>query len=113
MQGGLLMRNSRKLVVLLWSVIAVLVIGGGIAGYLLAHKVDQLTLDNSDLVDSNASLRRQLHELQASASPSPSPSPSPSATSTPSTTVTPKASAAPSATPTPTPVVTPKSKSNL
>jgi cell division septum initiation protein DivIVA len=86
----------------------VLVIGGAIGGFLLAHKLDQLNQDNSDLTGSNDSLRAQLREAQATPSPTTSPSPSASVTPAPST------SPAVSATPTPAPTKTPaKSGSHL
>lgn len=97
---------------LLWGVIAILVIGGSIGGYLLAHKIDELSQENTDLTNRNAGLSLQLQAAQASATPEPSASPSASAT--PAATATPKASTTPAATPTPTP--TPKksgSGSNL
>lgn len=87
------MRDSRKIVYLLWTVIAVLVVGGAVGGFLLAHKVDQLTTENAELSGNNESLRNQL--LQAKATPPPSESPSPSG------------SPAPTASPSPTPTATP------
>lgn len=101
------MRDSRKLVMLLWSVIAVLVIGCGVGGYLLAHKVDQLSTDNTDLSDSNDSLRQALSSARAELSASPTPSPSATPKASASATPTPSASPSASATPTPSPAVKP------
>lgn len=81
-----------------WVVIAVLVIGGGIATYMLVHKTD----DYKDQVDSQqgslSSLRKQVDELRH---PTPTPpDPLPEATANGPAGATP--------TPTPTPAATPK-----
>lgn len=87
------MRDSnRKVIVLLWTVIAVLVVGGGIIGFMLVHKADELSDSNNDLNGNNLSLREQLRQAKASPSPSveplpvagnPTPTPSPSPTASP------------------------------
>jgi len=89
---------NRKVVFLLWTVIAVLVIGAATGGFLLVRKMDDLTQTNSDLSDSNDSLQRQLQDAKSatpSPSPSPSASPSPTASASPSPTVKPSPSASP------------------
>jgi hypothetical protein len=89
--------TNRSVIYLLWTVIASLIIGGVIAGYIVVHRADELNQSNTDLTNTNATLHRQLDEAQAKlASPSPSPSASPTASP----------SASPSTTPTPT--ATPK-----
>jgi len=99
------MRSSnRNLIYLLWTVIAVLVVGGSIIGFMLIHKADELSGTNNDLTGDNASLREQLRQAKATPSPSPSPTPDYSASAAP----TPSASPSP----TPTPTATPHSSSN-
>ena len=83
-----------------WLVIAVLIIGGAIGGYLMYHKLSDLQDTNTTLQGERDDLRNQLNQAQAAASASPSPSPSPSPTATPSPTHTPL----PVTTHTPTPV---------
>jgi flagellar basal body-associated protein FliL len=61
--------HSRKLILLLWTVIAVLVVGGVVGGGLLVNKVEQLSLANLALNGDNASLKRQV--VQAKATPKP------------------------------------------
>ena len=89
---------NRKVIYMLWTVITILIIGGGVIGYMLYHKADELTQTNEELNGNNLSLREQLR--QAKASPSPSATPIPTATPTPSPTA--------SATPSPTASATPK-----
>jgi outer membrane murein-binding lipoprotein Lpp len=98
--------RERKLVFLLWTVIVVLVVGGVIGGFLLAHKVDELSQDNFDLNGSNDSLRNQLKQAKASPTPSDAPVVSPSE----SPSASPSATPAATATPTPTPAKTPAPK---
>jgi outer membrane murein-binding lipoprotein Lpp len=73
------MFSERKLIQLLWTVILSLLIGGGIAGYMIIHKADELQQANQELGSANDALR---HQLDDAASPSPSPSPSPTASPT-------------------------------
>jgi hypothetical protein len=96
--------SSRKLVPILWTVIAVLVIGGAVMAYLFVNKVNDLESSNSDLTNDVSDLRNQLQLAQAS----PSPSPTPSATPTPSPQATPTPSKSPAAPRTPTPTAIPK-----
>ena len=93
---------NRKLIILLWIVVAVLVVGSVIGGLMLVHKTDDLNSTNSSLSDDNAHLRSQLQNAQASASASPTPSLTPDATPEPSASVTPAPNPA-SVTPTPQP----------
>jgi len=86
---------NRKLIILLWIVVAVLVAGSAVGGIMLVHKTDDLNDTNSSLSDDNAHLRNQLQQAQTQASASPSPSLAPDAT--------PEPSASPSVTPVPNP----------
>ncbi|MDF2461382.1 MAG: hypothetical protein K0S68_785 [Candidatus Saccharibacteria bacterium] len=97
------MRDNRKLITLLWTVIAALVIGGAIAFFMIVSKADELNRTNEELTENNESLRRQLLEARESAG---SPSPSPSASATPTPTPTPAATATP--TPSPSPTTSPR-----
>jgi hypothetical protein len=91
--------SQRKLIYLLWTVIAVLVIGGIIGGYLLVSKANDLDTTNQELSGSNDSLRRQLEQAKAT----PSPTETPAASPTPTAVVTPT----PATTKTPVPTKTP------
>src|SRR4051812_13216331 len=95
------MNSNRKLVYLLWLVIAVLIVGTAVGGYLLVRHTNDVDQANEELTNSNASPRRQLQEPRATPSPTPPPPPRPLATPepTPSPTPTPKAIATPKATP--------------
>jgi outer membrane murein-binding lipoprotein Lpp len=75
------MFSERKLIQLLWTVILSLLIGGGIAGYMIIHKADELQQANQELGSANDALR---HQLDEAASPSPSPSASPAGSPSPS-----------------------------
>jgi hypothetical protein len=91
---------NRKLIALLWTVIAALVVGGSIAFFMIIAKADELTRVNAELNENNEALRRQILEArEAAASPSPSPtvSATPTPTPTPSAAPSPAASASPSA----------------
>jgi hypothetical protein len=79
----------RKIVFMQWLVIAVLVIGAAVGGYLLVHKLNSLQDDNTTLSGERDDLQNQLNQAQASASPSPSATPSPSPSSSPSPTAIP------------------------
>jgi hypothetical protein len=86
------MRDSnRKLIYLLWTVIAALIVGGGIVGFMLIHKADDLGTTNDALNGDVSSLREQLRQAKASVSPTVTPA---ATTSTPSATPTPTASPA-------------------
>ena len=91
--------SSRKIIALLWTVIAVLVIGGVVGGYLLLNHSNSLDQTNSVLSGNNDSLKRQLEQAKdrLAATPTPTPSPLP----TPGPVVSPKVT--PTLTPTPTP----------
>lgn len=86
---------NRKLILLLWIVVAVLVVGSAIGGFMLVHKADDLTSDNSSLSDDNARLRNQLQQTQMQASASPTPSQAPDATPEPTASPGPSASPGP------------------
>ncbi|MDB5178693.1 MAG: hypothetical protein JWN01_636 [Patescibacteria group bacterium] len=88
------MRNSgQKLIYMLWGVITVLVVGGGIIAFMLLHKADELDQTNNQLTGSNSSLREQLRQAKASPTPRPTPTPDYSASATP--TPSPAATATP------------------
>jgi flagellar basal body-associated protein FliL len=87
--------SSRKVIVLLWIVIAVLVIGGGIGGYLLFNHANSLDQTNTELSGNNDSLKRQLDQAKAQLAATPTPSP----VATPTPTPTPKAAVTPTPTP--------------
>ncbi|HVQ44239.1 MAG TPA: hypothetical protein VMT30_04715 [Candidatus Saccharimonadia bacterium] len=95
--------SSHKLIYLLWTVIAVLIIGAGIGAFLLLRHASDLDNTNAELSGSNDSLRRQLEQAKASPTPTATPeatatpSPSPSPTATPVPTATPKPTASPKA----------------
>ena len=80
---------SRKVVYMQWVVIAVLVIGGAVGGYLMMHKLGSLQDDNNTIASERDDLRAQLNQAQSAASASPSPSATPSAKPTPSPSATP------------------------
>ena len=96
---------SRKLVYLLWTVIAVLIIGAFIGGIMLMNRANALDQSNTLLTGDNDSLRRQLKEAKTvpAATPSPvaTPTPTPVPTVSPKATITPKAAATPGATSSP------------
>jgi hypothetical protein len=95
---------NRKVIYMLWVVIAVLIIGAGIGGFLLVHKADELSQTNTELIGDNDSLRAQLRNAQTSPSPSVEPTASPSASPSPAVSATPTPAASPGAkTPTPNP----------
>jgi hypothetical protein len=89
--------ENRKLIFMLWIVIAILVLGGGIGGYLLVRHANDIDQTNSELTGNNDSLKRQLQQAKATPTPSPTPSAlaTPEPTASPSPTVTPKATASP------------------
>lgn len=91
--------SSRKLIIMLWTVITVLVIGSAIAVYLLVRHANTIDTTNTQLTGDNDSLRRQLQ--QAKATPSPTPTPTPAAVASPTPTPLPVATATPKATTTP------------
>lgn len=96
--------SNRKIVIMQWVVIAVLVIGGGIGAYLLINKTNQLETDQATQQGNLDSLQNQLKE--AKTSPTPTTTPLPEASNNVGTpTPTPKATV----TPTPKATVTPKS----
>jgi hypothetical protein len=91
---------NRKVIYMLWTVIAVLIIGGAVVGYLLVHKADELSTTNAELNGNVGSLREQLRQAkQTGATPSPttsaSPTPSPTLKSSASPTPSPTTSAKP------------------
>ena len=92
--------SSKKVIVMQWVVILVLVIGAGVGAYLMINKVNLLNDDNQMLTGDNASLRNQLKQLKQ-----PTPTPTPEVTPAPQTSPTPVASP----TVTPKPTATPKS----
>jgi outer membrane murein-binding lipoprotein Lpp len=100
---------NRKLILLLWAVVGVLVVGSAAGGLMMVHKADDLASTNSTLSGDVSSLRNQLSQaksqvLGAQATPTPSLTPD----------ATPEASAAPnpSVTPMPQTKVTASPQSN-
>ena len=90
---------SLKLVYMLWSVIAVLLIGFLVGGFLLLRHSGDIDEANTQLNGDNASLRRQLQEAKAAPTPVPTTPPA----------STPAAAANPTPTPSVVPTVAPKS----
>jgi hypothetical protein len=91
-------RQEQKLTFLLWIVIAVLVLGGGVALYMLVHKADDLQSQNDVLTGDNDSLKRQIVQLKSptpTVTPDPGPSPTPTDTPTPVPTPTGKTTISP------------------
>ena len=90
---------------MLWTVIAVLIIGSSIGGYFLIRHASNLEQTNTQLNGDNDSLRRQLVGAKSLAVPTPSPVATPSSTPTPSVipTATPKSTPTPKTTPAPKP----------
>src|SRR3954471_12009994 len=102
------MKSQTKLISLLWTVILILVVGGGIVVFMLVRHASDLDAANALLTGNNDSLRRQLVEAKATPAPTVAPLPTPNqATPAPTAKVkatpTPKATAAPAA-PTATPL---------
>lgn len=79
---------NRKLIMLLWAVVTVLVVGSALGGFMLVHKVDDLSSTNSDQSSDITTLRSQLQQAKAQTAATPTPSLAPDAT--------PEASASPS-----------------
>lgn len=84
---------NSKVVMFQWLVIAVLVIGGGIGGYMLYSKNTDLQTQLDSQTGNLSSLRSQLEQAKASKTPVPNESALPAASATPS--------ASPSVSPTP------------
>ena len=84
---------------LLWTVIAVLVIGAGIGGYMLFNHANDLEQKNVEVGGNNDSLRRQLDQAKAQLAATPTPTPTPAVTPTPVPTATPKTTITPAPTP--------------
>lgn len=90
-----------------WFVITALVIGGGIAFYMLMTKTDEYKTQADEQQGNMTSLREQLRQAK---NPTPAPSPAlPEATGqNANATSTPQPSVTPAPSPSPTPAVTPK-----
>jgi len=84
---------------LLWAVIAGLVIGVGVGGYMLVNHVNDLEQKNVEVGGNNDSLRRQVEQAKAQLAATPTPTPTPVTTPTPSPTVSPKVVATPTPAP--------------
>ena len=88
------MHNAdRKLIYLLWTVIAALVVGLVIGGFIIIRHVNNLEQVNTNVGGDNDSLKRQVQQLKAAAAATPTPTATPLAT--------PEPSAAPAPAPTP------------
>ena len=84
---------NRKVVIMQWAVIAVLVIGGGVGLFMLMNKTDDYKNQLDSQQGSLTSLQRQVHELR---NPTPTPGdPLPEATANGPGTPTPKPSSTP------------------
>lgn len=92
------MKHDSKLISLLWTVIAILVVGGAIVVFMLARHASDLDAANSLLNGNNESLRRQLKEAKTTPTPTVAPLPTPNQ-STPVPTAKPKVTPKPTATP--------------
>lgn len=90
--------SNKKVIIMQWVVIVVLVIGAAVGAYLLINKVNLLSDENSTLSGDNASLKNQLRQLRE-VTPAPTPEITPAPSTTPTPTVSPSASPAPTATP--------------
>ena len=75
---------TRKLVYLLWSVIAALLLGFIFGGFLLLRHANNIDQANTQLNGDNASLRRQIQEVKAASTPTPTSTPAPASVATPS-----------------------------
>jgi uncharacterized membrane protein len=102
------MNSSRKIVIMQWIVIAVLIVGGVAGGLMMVRKTDQLQEEHT-LQQSNVnSLREQLRQARTPQTPLPTPLPEAA-----SNAATPTPSPAPAATPkaaTPKPTATPRAR---
>ncbi len=96
--------TTSKLVIVLWTAVAVLIAGIVAVALLLTGHIKDVEQTNSELNGNVDSLRRQLEQIKAA----PTPTPTPEATATP----TPTASPSPSPSVSPSPTATPKSQPN-
>jgi hypothetical protein len=101
------MRDNRRVVYVLWTVITILILGGAVGGFLLVKHSNDLSDQNLSLNDDNASLRNQLNQAKAALAATPTPTPTPTATPAPAHTPTPSPAKAGVHTPTPTPTPSP------
>jgi hypothetical protein len=67
--------SGNKLIYLLWSVIAVLIVGAVLGGFVLIRHVHDVDQTNSRLMGDNDSLKRQVREAKATPTPTPTPVP--------------------------------------
>jgi Tfp pilus assembly protein PilN len=72
------MDSDRRLVLMLWTVVAVLVVGLLAGGFIFVHKDDELTRQNTALTQDNSRLISQVKEARAAQTNSPEPHASPS-----------------------------------
>jgi hypothetical protein len=93
------MKSDSKVIALLWTVIIILLIGGGAGITMLVRHASDVDTSNTQLTGDNDSLRRQLKEAKTTPTPTVEPLPTPGpASPTVAPTPTPKATAAPKAT---------------
>ena len=75
---------SRKVIYMLWLVVAVLVAGACVGGIMLVSKADSLTRSNLGYQHKIKSLTTEVHQAQFAAQATPTPTPSVSPTPSPS-----------------------------
>ncbi len=93
---------NSKVVMFQWLVIAVLVVGAGIGGYMLYSKNSDLQAQLDSQSGNLSSLRNQLREAQSPSTPAANESALPAATDNVSPSATPVPTSASKSTPTPT-----------
>ena len=91
------MKSDSKVIALLWTVIIILLIGGGVGVTMLVRHASDVDTTNTQLTGDNDSLRRQLKEAKTTPTPTVAPLPTPAPTPVPTVapTVAPKATATP------------------
>ena len=91
------MKSDSKVIALLWTVIIILLIGGGVGVTMLVRHASDVDTTNTHLTGDNDSLRRQLKEAKTTPTPTVAPLPTPAPTPVPTVapTAAPKATATP------------------